>query len=106
MKCTISEVFIIIHCILWFILLYFTLLYNRIKTSAFINIESFPAMQENSYIHTLVQIQKEENLKKDFSNYLHDEVLQDLLSIKNMMIKATRPGFFVHEAATPKFASS
>lgn len=91
MKCTISEVFIIIHCILWFILLYFTLLYNRIKTSAFINIESFPAMQENSYIHTLVQIQKEENLKKDFSNYLHDEVLQDLLSIKNMMIKATRP---------------
>ena len=25
---------------------------------------------------------------------------------KETLIKATRPGFFVHEAATPKFASS
>jgi len=28
------------------------------------------------------------------------------LIIKETLIKATRPGFFVHEAATPKFASS
>gem|GEM_PF-5932051 len=26
--------------------------------------------------------------------------------VKETLIKATRPGFFVHEAATPKFASS
>ena len=25
---------------------------------------------------------------------------------RETLIKATRPGFFVHEAATPKFASS
>jgi len=32
--------------------------------------------------------------------------LHTLDTIKETLIKATRPGFFVHEAATPKFASS
>jgi len=34
------------------------------------------------------------------------EVIQSGQIAKETLIKATRPGFFVHEAATPKFASS
>lgn len=47
--------------------------------------------QENFYINNILQIYKEENIKNDFSNYLHDEVLQDLLSIKNMIHKLDKP---------------
>lgn len=36
----------------------------------------------------------------------YDGVNAPSLSAKETLIKATRPGFFVHEAATPKFASS
>jgi len=35
-----------------------------------------------------------------------DELVKPLETLKETLIKATRPGFFVHEAATPKFASS
>ena len=47
-------------------------------------------MKENKYNAALNQLQQEERLKSEFSNFLHDEVLQDLLSIKNMMGKARR----------------
>lgn len=40
---------------------------------------------ENRDINTLVLIKKEEALKQDFSNYLHDDVLQDI----NVLIKMT-----------------
>lgn len=39
----------------------------------------------------LDHLRREEALKTDFANFLHDEVLQDLLSIKNMIAKAHRP---------------
>lgn len=40
---------------------------------------------ENRDINMLVLIKKEEALKQDFSNYLHDDVLQDI----NVLIKMT-----------------
>ncbi|MDD3141976.1 MAG: ATP-binding protein, partial [Lachnospiraceae bacterium] len=47
--------------------------------------------EQSTYQLTLKHVRQEEELKADFSNYLHDEVLQDLLSIKNMMGKSNRP---------------
>lgn len=38
-----------------------------------------------------MQTIKESQLKRDFSNYLHDEILQDLLAIKNMISKVEKP---------------
>ena len=48
-------------------------------------------IKESKYNFSLRQLQQEELLKTEFSNFLHDDVLQDLLSIKNMMMKAHRP---------------
>ena len=48
-------------------------------------------IKESKYKSSLRQLQQEELLKTEFSNFLHDDVLQDLLSIKNMMTKAHRP---------------
>ena len=45
----------------------------------------------NYYGYSLSQLKREERLREDFSNYLHDEILQDLLSIKNLAGKAERP---------------
>lgn len=47
-------------------------------------------IQESSYKMALKQLQQEEQLKTEFSNFLHDDVLQDLLSVKNMMTKVHR----------------
>lgn len=47
-------------------------------------------IKESKYHSALRQLQQEERLKTDFANFLHDDVLQDLLSIKNMMAKAHR----------------
>ncbi len=47
-------------------------------------------IKESKYQSSLRQLQQEELLKTEFSNFLHDDVLQDLLSIKNMMTKAHR----------------
>ncbi len=46
---------------------------------------------ESKYNAALAQLQQEEQLKLEFSDFLHDNILQDLLSIKNMMPKSTRP---------------
>ena len=48
-------------------------------------------VKESKYNEALRQLQQEEVLKKEFADFLHDDVLQDLLSIKNMMTKAHRP---------------
>ncbi|MFD3445700.1 sensor histidine kinase [Microbacteriaceae bacterium 4G12] len=81
--------FIIIHTILGFVLLYFTLLYKDIKNTILNSDTGVPkVLHESFYANNLLQIIKEEELKKDFSNYLHDEVLQDLLSVKNMVNKS------------------
>ena len=46
---------------------------------------------ENKYNAALAQLQQEEQINLEFSNFLHDNILQDLLSIKNMMHKSTSP---------------
>lgn len=48
-------------------------------------------IKESKYNVALRQLQQEELLKTEFANFLHDDVLQDLLSVKNMMTKAHRP---------------
>lgn len=45
----------------------------------------------SKYNTALNQLQQEELLKAEFANFLHDDVLQDLLSVKNMMTKVHRP---------------
>ncbi|MBD5520478.1 MAG: ATP-binding protein [Lachnospiraceae bacterium] len=48
-------------------------------------------IKESKYHAALRQMQKEEQLNLEFANFLHDDILQDLLSIKNMINKADRP---------------
>lgn len=47
-------------------------------------------IRQSSYAAVLQQLQKEEQLKEDFANFLHDDILQDILSIKNMLPKVHR----------------
>lgn len=47
--------------------------------------------RESSYYAALQQLQQEELLKKEFADFLHDDILQDLLSVKNIMTKAGQP---------------
>ena len=48
-------------------------------------------VSESKYHAALKQLQQEEQLNLEFANFLHDNILQDLLSVKNMMEKADRP---------------
>lgn len=48
-------------------------------------------MKESRYNEALRQLKQEEALKSEFADFLHDDVLQDLLSIKNLAAKAHRP---------------
>lgn len=48
-------------------------------------------IHNSKYIFYLHQLQQEEQLKAEFAAFLHDEVLQDLLSVKNMTSKSHRP---------------
>jgi len=48
-------------------------------------------IKESRYHVALQQLQREEQLNLEFANFLHDDILQDLLSVKNMMKKADRP---------------
>lgn len=52
-----------------------------------------PALRDRQHFfsYSLAQIKREEDLKKDFSNYLHDDILQDILSAKNLARKAEQP---------------
>ena len=47
-------------------------------------------LKKEGYQSVLKRLQSEEKLKTEFSDFLHDDVLQDLLSIKNMVGKAQR----------------
>lgn len=83
--------FIFIHTIIWFVQLYFTLLFQDTKnTISNLNTKELKTLPDSSYVHNLVQIVKEEQLKSGFSNYLHDEILQDILAVKNMMNKSNK----------------
>lgn len=48
-------------------------------------------IRESRYHVALQQLQREEQLNIEFANFLHDDILQDLLSVKNMMKKADHP---------------
>lgn len=48
--------------------------------------------RESKYHAALKQLQQEEQLNLEFADFLHDDILQDLLSIKNLMNKADQPG--------------
>lgn len=48
-------------------------------------------IRQSRYSAVLQQLQKEEQLKADFANFLHDDILQDILSVKNMLTKTHRP---------------
>lgn len=79
---------IVIHSVLLIGQLYYLLVYVQFENSS--KTEK-PDGSRHFYAHSLSQIKREEALKMDVSNFLHDEVLQDLLSIKNMMGKTERP---------------
>ena len=49
----------------------------------------FKIIKESKYHVALQQLQREEQLNLEFANFLHDDILQDLLSVKNMMKKQT-----------------
>lgn len=79
---------------------YFIILINVLFTLIFlINIflgenlknESSIMVRNSKYVFALNQLRNEEKLKNDFATFLHDEVLQDLLSVKNMIGKSSRP---------------
>ncbi len=48
-------------------------------------------LRESRYTAALEQLRREEELETGFSNFLHDDVLQDLLAVRNMAGKAHRP---------------
>lgn len=86
---SLMVVFVLFHIAVLLILLYNLMLYLQISKQPvfFKNVTE----QQHFYDYTLAQIRREEDLRKDFSNYLHDDVLQDLLSIKNLVHKADKP---------------
>ncbi|WP_235423779.1 sensor histidine kinase [Clostridioides difficile] len=53
--------------------------------------EKNKVVKNSKYTFALEKLQQEEQLKTEFSNFLHDDILQNLLSIKNMMSKSYRP---------------
>lgn len=84
-----TAVFVIIHIAILLAVLFNLLLYVQIHRQP----EDFhdPTDRQNFYAYSLSQLKREESLRKDFSNYLHDDILQDLLSIKNLMLKSEQP---------------
>lgn len=85
----IISYFIIIHMILLFVLLRLILIYKELQ-STILEKDNYKAARDNFYAHNLMQVKKEEELKSNVSNYLHDEILQDILSIKNMINKSDK----------------
>ena len=88
-KIPLMAVFMSIHMVMLLMLIYNVLLYTRICSHP--TDYSNAADRQHFYAYSLEQIKREEKLKIDFSNYLHDDILQDLLSIKNMIRKAEHP---------------
>jgi len=65
-------------------LLYRLLLFWKASRSENNASEAVPSFYE----YTIAQLKHEEALRKEFTNYLHDDILQDLLSMKNLVRKA------------------
>lgn len=80
-----NELFAVINLLFAFIYLCNIVLGQCFKE------EKSSLIKEGKYYEALQQFQKEESLKADFANFLHDDILQDTLSIKNMITKVCRP---------------
>lgn len=80
-----KELFIMVNVLFAFIYICNIILGWNLKQS------SNNIVKESKYSEAVKQLQQEELLKTEFSNFLHDDILQDLLSVKNMMTKAYRP---------------
>lgn len=80
---------ILAHIVVLLAMVYNILLYHQICSQPrdFDNLTD----RKHFYAYSLAQIKREESLRRDFSNYLHDDILQDLLSIKNLVRKAQVP---------------
>ena len=73
----ITMIYLLVFCGLLYRLLMFWKA-SKLKNNA---VPSF-------YEYTIAQLKHEEALRKEFTNYLHDNILQDLLSMKNLVRKA------------------
>jgi two-component system secretion system sensor histidine kinase SalK len=72
-----------LQAVLWILIVYRIFMTVNAKKSK-------GACQNNLQVYAFERIEKEEALKKEFSNFLHDDILQDLLSLKNLMGKSGR----------------
>lgn len=84
-----AAAFILVHFCVLLALFYSLLLYKQIQREP----ESWDSSADprSFYSCSLAQIRREENLRQEFSNYLHDQILQDLFSAKNLVQKAEQP---------------
>lgn len=89
-KLNIVTNFILIHSAILFWEVYLMLEYEDAK-DRFQTASSKDNSFRNSIENSLRLIIKEEEIKRDISNYLHDEVLQDILSVKNLITKSDNP---------------
>lgn len=86
---SILVVFALVHSIALLVQAYNLLVFWQIQKQS--KQGNQPANPHLFYESSLALITREETLKKDFSNYLHDDILQNLLSIKNLTSKADQP---------------
>lgn len=84
-----AGMFLLYQCALLLAMLSNLLLYRQVCRHT--ENPCYPIDRHHFYEYSLQQLKREEDLRKDFSNYLHDEVLQDLLSVKNLLKKADQP---------------
>lgn len=76
--------FILFHLFVLLVLLYLILMYNEMETI----LKENNSVNNRIYNNNVLHITREENIKRRFSNYLHDNVIQCLLSIKNLLPKS------------------
>lgn len=76
------------HVVIFFIQLYHLLVYHQVTLEWG---ESIQNKRSCFYAQGFFQIKKEEELKNKFSNYLHDDILQDLLAVRNLIGRAENP---------------
>lgn len=74
----------LIYLILLWGLIYQLLLFWEANKSEDKDRTIIPSFSE----YTVAQLKHEEALRKEFTNYLHDDILQDILSMKNLIHKA------------------
>lgn len=84
-----AATFTLVHFFVLLVVFYSLLLYRQLRRES----ESWgdSADPRHFYSYSLAQIRREENLKQEFSYYLHDQILQDLFSVKNLIPKAEQP---------------